>query len=536
MNYWTTIIFLAGIHASIAQQVSPLGRFTVDYTSGCSPFTARVTKIGAAASVNGIQYSFEQGAIVTTDTTYTYNTPGSYRIIQYLGESFTPQSDTIYLTVREPLPPQFEVFYCNETDFVVDVHDDYYDYFYVQTSPDDSIRINGSGQLTLTSSFGSGTLSVKGYFDHSLGNCGVANTSFNLTAIQETFADDMQLVFGCSNDYYLQLLSSALDPAYLYHLEFSLDNSQFATAYLGQIVNGTNQFPIGTPDLPTSDSICIRLSTLDACDSTTRYASETCQEVVPFFSIDETYVTYVGENVRIQSDSITGSLFLYERLNDRFGFVSRFNYATITSPMSNFRRSEFKVVAADSCGVVVDSIQVSPPFLRLLDKDIATNTLSIEAEPPQNNLHQTSDSILIYTVDSSIVRSIPYTPQVNLPVTLGERIKLRLQYTYSESITIYSNEVQTSVEAKVYVPKAFTPNGDGLNDYLEVYGLPTENFTILIFDRWGKVIRQSTSNPVWDGKRGKNRLSEGKYLYRISFELESGELKTQVGTFVILRN
>ena len=62
----------------------------------------------------------------------------------------------------------------------------------------------------------------------------------------------------------------------------------------------------------------------------------------------------------------------------------------------------------------------------------------------------------------------------------------------------------------IYVPNAFTPNGDGNNDYFSVYGEKEDwkEFSIKVFDRWGeKVFESGDENFQWDGKY-KGRLMD----------------------------
>ena len=62
----------------------------------------------------------------------------------------------------------------------------------------------------------------------------------------------------------------------------------------------------------------------------------------------------------------------------------------------------------------------------------------------------------------------------------------------------------------VFVPNAFTPNGDGLNDDFFPDGLnldlsPQRDYEFLIFDRWGELIFSSTQPyQRWNGKRNNN--------------------------------
>jgi hypothetical protein len=48
-------------------------------------------------------------------------------------------------------------------------------------------------------------------------------------------------------------------------------------------------------------------------------------------------------------------------------------------------------------------------------------------------------------------------------------------------------------DAEVFVPTAFTPNGDGLNDYFGPLGKTPGDFSMLIFNRYGEVVFKSSS-------------------------------------------
>jgi gliding motility-associated-like protein len=73
----------------------------------------------------------------------------------------------------------------------------------------------------------------------------------------------------------------------------------------------------------------------------------------------------------------------------------------------------------------------------------------------------------------------------------------------------------------VFIPNAFTPNGDGLNDYFEVFAAGVQEYRILIFDRWGKLIYQS-DNPAnpWDGKYNGNKVPMDIYVYRVIYKVK----------------
>ncbi|MCF8408803.1 MAG: gliding motility-associated C-terminal domain-containing protein [Crocinitomicaceae bacterium] len=68
------------------------------------------------------------------------------------------------------------------------------------------------------------------------------------------------------------------------------------------------------------------------------------------------------------------------------------------------------------------------------------------------------------------------------------------------------------------IPNVFTPNGDGVNDFVSFPNFGNSANKIVVVNRWGNLIYESNGiNPIWDGKdtSGKN-CTEGTYFYRIN--------------------
>jgi gliding motility-associated-like protein len=77
----------------------------------------------------------------------------------------------------------------------------------------------------------------------------------------------------------------------------------------------------------------------------------------------------------------------------------------------------------------------------------------------------------------------------------------------------------------IYVPNAFTPNGDGNNDIFKVYGNGFKTFRFLIFNRWGEKIFESFDpNHGWDGTYMGKEMNPGVYVYYIDIEFASGKI------------
>ena len=78
-------------------------------------------------------------------------------------------------------------------------------------------------------------------------------------------------------------------------------------------------------------------------------------------------------------------------------------------------------------------------------------------------------------------------------------------------------EVTITAVLNVYVPSAFTPNGDGVNDFFFVEGFAIDfnNFEFLIFDRWGSLMYRTIENKPWDGTYKGELAPQDVYVYRI---------------------
>jgi len=79
-------------------------------------------------------------------------------------------------------------------------------------------------------------------------------------------------------------------------------------------------------------------------------------------------------------------------------------------------------------------------------------------------------------------------------------------------------KVAVTEEVKMFIPSAFTPNGDGMNDVFEIKGTPVSNFNLYIYDRWGGEV-WSTHNfeTQWDGtNKSGEQVPAGTYIYQIS--------------------
>lgn len=88
----------------------------------------------------------------------------------------------------------------------------------------------------------------------------------------------------------------------------------------------------------------------------------------------------------------------------------------------------------------------------------------------------------------------------------------------------------------VYVPGAFSPNGDGRNDVLHVKGEGVVWIQFEIYNRWGnKVFESNDLSMGWDGTYKGQMQNTGVFVYILEAEFENGERIKKSGDITLLR-
>jgi len=88
----------------------------------------------------------------------------------------------------------------------------------------------------------------------------------------------------------------------------------------------------------------------------------------------------------------------------------------------------------------------------------------------------------------------------------------------------------------IYVPNAFTPNGDGVNDELLVYGTAIASIRLMVFNQWGNQVFVSTDiSKGWDGRYNGSNAAAGVYTYALEAAMQDGKHITKTGSFTLIR-
>lgn len=98
-------------------------------------------------------------------------------------------------------------------------------------------------------------------------------------------------------------------------------------------------------------------------------------------------------------------------------------------------------------------------------------------------------------------------------------------------------------EADIYIPNAFSPNGDNVNDlFFPEFKIPLETSIVIfrIFDRWGNMVYERMNGAIgdtmgWDGKVNDEKLNPGVYVYAIQYVGKDNNPKWKTGDITLIR-
>ncbi|HTB07839.1 MAG TPA: SBBP repeat-containing protein [Bacteroidia bacterium] len=115
--------------------------------------------------------------------------------------------------------------------------------------------------------------------------------------------------------------------------------------------------------------------------------------------------------------------------------------------------------------------------------------------------------------------------------------------TTTYSVTVISDSgcsltemVTIEVNCHIFIPDAFSPNGDGQNDYLYVRGDCIKTMDFKIFDRWGnKVFESADKNIPWDGTFKGQPMNTDTFVYYLDATTYDGKTITKKGNVALIR-
>jgi len=225
-------------------------------------------------------------------------------------------------------------------------------------------------------------------------------------------------------------------------------------------------------------------------------------------------------------------------LDTVFNFTNLTNgwYLTNGNPVDNpnsiTQSGLYEVFVADSANCQ-DDAKVNIVFLPKVMADASDAGVALLNTPHQ--LYGSGSGTQFLWTPSSLLN---FSTIQNPIATLTTDTKFYLTVTDNDGCKGYDTLLVKVLNVPgFYIPKAFTPNGDGLNDIFKPVpvGITKLNY-FKVFDRFGQVIFETTTLGVgWDGTFKGKKQNLDTYVYIISGEFQHNETKVIKGNVILIR-
>jgi gliding motility-associated-like protein len=122
------------------------------------------------------------------------------------------------------------------------------------------------------------------------------------------------------------------------------------------------------------------------------------------------------------------------------------------------------------------------------------------------------------------------------PLVMPDETTAYILHTVDNNGCENKDTVTVYLDGTLYVPNAFTPNGDGKNDYFVIMGEEIVKYKLRIFDRWGLLLYETEDmNQFWDGRNRGEVVQIDTYVWKIEYEDSWGRIGKLIGHVNVIR-
>lgn len=188
---------------------------------------------------------------------------------------------------------------------------------------------------------------------------------------------------------------------------------------------------------------------------------------------------------------------------------------------------EVTITNSNNCDTTISLTLAEPNALSvdlLAQPNPASFGDSVQLEIISNGPIDPALSTFQWVADSGAVLSCTTCPNPRLLATSSVDVELTLTL---EGGCTYSAELFLQVDGtrQVYIPNAFSPNEDGINDRFEIYpgaGI-AEVLNFQVYDRWGGLVFEAKDGvSAWDGTTRGETTAAGVYAYIVQVRWVDG--------------
>ena len=304
------------------------------------------------------------------------------------------------------------------------------------------------------------------------------------------------------------------------------------TWHFAQIV--LNDITVGQPNLLTNSTSRFHLGVIDGgATSGTRYGY--FSNFGKFVNVDITSNSPIclGEELTLSAEAISEADYLWSGPD---GFASTEQSITIDNVDNANAGTYTLAVSLEDCESDPIDVDVEINELPEIEATAMPSVLDIieevqlEANGNINNDYQWEPSDLVS--DPTIQN--PVTNIFETTIFYVETIDSNGCSNIDSIIVRVTEEI--CKEPNIFVPNAFSPNGDALNDIFRVRGVVVKSAHLIIYDQWGNRLFESTNlDEGWDGETDKAALFGDVYAYSLMVECFGGYTYYKKGNITLLK-
>lgn len=249
---------------------------------------------------------------------------------------------------------------------------------------------------------------------------------------------------------------------------------------------------------------------------------------LPFLSLQlDRHAICAGEKLNLAADYLHPAL----SLNWDFGDGIHWQQADATS--HNFEQpGEYTITVTADYPVCPDAV---------VTDSVVVNSFPVVYLGPDSVLCLDGSSLTIGDLTNA---GNPAASWVWNTGSTASSIKVVHPGTYRVTATLHdcstTEDIVVNKDCYTDIPNAFSPNGDGQNDYFYPRQLLSEGvagFTMTVYNRWGQKVFE-TGNPNgrgWDGKFNDKDQPVGVYIYQIRVMMKNGRTEEYTGNVTLIR-
>lgn len=206
--------------------------------------------------------------------------------------------------------------------------------------------------------------------------------------------------------------------------------------------------------------------------------------------------------------------------------------------------SYYKLVSVNACGNETTSSDIINNIVLEVEQEGFNNTLSWNSFKEGSLIPANYDIYrIVSNFDPELIGSFSNFNSFQNNI---EPLQSYSQFCYfvrateegiSESDYSQSNTVCIYLKPKVYIPEAFTPNDDGINDLFQpVFTFIPKDFELRVYNRWGNIIFETGDyTKAWNGKEPNGSSAPaGAYIYYLRIKSPNDQIVEERGNITVI--